>query len=104
MATTVAAPIVLDERGIAFVEGTATKVTEVVLVQQTSHLTADELQRELPHLTLAQVHGALSYYYGHKQELDAQIQREFEFAERLRQEAGESAFARRMRSEGKLPL
>ncbi len=38
----------------------------------------------LPHLTLLQVHGALSYYYAHKAELDKQWKASIKRVARLR--------------------
>jgi uncharacterized protein (DUF433 family) len=34
-------------------------------------MTPEELVAEFPHLTLASVHDALSYYYDHREEIDA---------------------------------
>ena len=98
----VLAPIVLDERGVAYIEGTTTKVKEVVLAKEARGVPAEELPGELPHLTLAQVYAALAYYHANKDALDAEIQRDYEYAEQMRLEAGESPFAKRMRAEGKL--
>jgi uncharacterized protein (DUF433 family) len=36
-------------------------------------MTPEELVREFPHLTLAQVYDALSYYYDHKEEIDQEM-------------------------------
>jgi len=102
MATAVLAPIVLDERGVAYIEGTTTKVIEVVLNKEWSGDTAEELQQNMPHLTLAQIYGALAYYHANKEALDADIQRRAEIVDRLRKEAGESPVAKRLRAEGKL--
>lgn len=99
---TVLAPIVLDERGVAYIEGTTTKVKEVVLNHQWSGQSPEQLQDDMPHLTLGQIYAALAYYHQHKEALDAEIQRDVEFVERLRAEAGESSFAKRMRAAGKL--
>ena len=98
----VLAPIVVNDQGVAYVEGTTTKVIEVVLAQQATGQSAEALCHELPHLTLAQIHAALFYYHANKDTLDAEIQRRFELAEQLRLEAGESPFARRMCAEGRL--
>lgn len=103
METAVRAPIVLDERGVAYIEGTTAKVIEVVLNKEWAGQTPEELQLDMPHLTLAQIYAALAYYHQHKEELEAEIQRDDELAEKLRQEAGESPFARRIRAAGKLP-
>jgi uncharacterized protein (DUF433 family) len=36
-------------------------------------LTAEELVREFPHLTLAQVYDALSYYYDHQADMEREL-------------------------------
>jgi hypothetical protein len=35
----------------------------------------EELVRRFPHLTLAQIYDALSYYYDHQAEIDAEIEK-----------------------------
>lgn len=37
--------------------------------------TPEEIQRELPHLTLSQIFDALSYYFDHREEIDKEIER-----------------------------
>lgn len=98
----VIAPIHLDERGVAWIEGTATKVIEVVRNKEWTGQSAEELQRDMPHLSLAQIYAALSYYHAHKEELDAEIARRERMMEQLRAEAGESPMAVRLRAAGKL--
>src|SRR5437879_4790070 len=65
MPTVIASHIRLDEEGVAWIEGTTTKVIEVVLNKIASGLSPEELQAELPHLSLAQVYAALAYHYAH---------------------------------------
>ena len=36
-------------------------------------MTAEEMVRQLPHLTLAQVYAALSYYHANREEIDQQL-------------------------------
>ena len=60
----------------------------------------EELLFQHPYLTLGQMHSALAYYWDHKEELDADMQRRFEYAEKLRREAGESALAKKLRAQG----
>jgi uncharacterized protein (DUF433 family) len=103
MATVTIAQIRLDDDGVAWIEGTNTKVIEVALTKLASGLTPDELQAELPHLSLSQVNAALVYYYAHKEELDAEIERRKQWAEERAAQAGESPFATRLRALGKLP-
>ena len=40
-----------------------------------------------------QIHSALAYYWDHKDELDADIERRSDFAEQARKQAGRSALA-----------
>jgi uncharacterized glyoxalase superfamily protein PhnB len=48
---------------------------------------AEEIHAARPHLSLAQIHAALSFYHDHKGELDAQMQQQLENHRRLRNEA-----------------
>jgi uncharacterized protein (DUF433 family) len=84
MGTVTASGIRLDEAGVPWIEGTTTKVIEVVLNKQSTGATPEELQPEMPHLSLAQIHAALTYYHAHKTELDADIQRRYEWTEQMR--------------------
>ena len=76
--------IFIDAHGIACIANTTTKVIEVVLDQVSFGLSAGQIHAEHPHLSLAQVHAALSYYYDHKSELDDEIARRQQAAEQLR--------------------
>ena len=51
--------------------GTRTKVMDIAIRYEFGRMTPDEIIEQFPHLTLAQVHDSLSYYYEHKCELDA---------------------------------
>lgn len=102
MATVLPSQIILDEHGIAWIDGTQTKVIEVALTKRTSGLTAEELWEELPHLSLSQVYSALAYYHAHKEKLDAEIERRRQWAEEMAAQAGDSPFVQRLRALGKL--
>ena len=100
--------IFVDENGTAWIEGTGTKVLEVAIEKTAWGLTAEQMVEDHPqHWTLGEVHAALSYFYDHKDEVDADIARREAWVEEMRaeQEAryGESPFRRRMREMGKLP-
>ena len=85
--STVSVPLIrVDDAGIAWIEGTTTKVIEVALAKLVSELTPEELQAELPHLSLAQIYGALAYYHAHRAEMDADIQRRKRLVEEFRAE------------------
>src|SRR5690242_14100620 len=75
MLTAPTAHILLDDRGVAWIDDTNTKVVEVVLDQFAYGWSPEEIHFQHPHLDLAQIHAALSYYYDHRDELDAEIER-----------------------------
>ena len=50
-------------------------------------LTPEELVREIPHLTLAQVHAALSYYHANREEVERQQASDEAAASRLEESA-----------------
>ena len=77
---------------------------EVVLDHTAYGWSADEIHRQYPYLSLAQIHSALAYYFDHQQDIDDEIQRQREEYEELRAKANaESPFLKRMRDLGKLP-
>ena len=79
--------IEVDDRGVARIAGTRMKVTSLVLDKLANHSTPEEMAKEFPPLTLAQIHSALAYYYSHQAELDAQIQEDQRVAEQMRADA-----------------
>lgn len=66
--------IELDGEGIPCIAGTSTKVVEVVLDRLAYNWDGDEICRQHPHLTLAQVYSALAYYHDHQSEVDRDIE------------------------------
>jgi uncharacterized protein (DUF433 family) len=102
MSTMIAAHILLDDAGVAWIDETNVKVIEVVLDKLAHGSSPEEMHLQYPHLSLAQIHAALAYYYDHKAELDAEIERRLDEAERLRAAAGESPVVKRLRAAGKL--
>ncbi len=67
--------IEIDEKGVPWISGANTKVVEVVLDKMAHGSSAEEMHVQYPDLSLAQIHAALSYYYEHQAELDADIER-----------------------------
>jgi uncharacterized protein (DUF433 family) len=76
--------VVIDESGVAWISGANTKVIQVVLDKLAYGWSAEEIHFQHPHLSLAQIHSALAYYYENKNELDAEIERQSQEAEALK--------------------
>src|ERR1051325_332926 len=98
--------IVLDGQGRPWIEGTNTKVIEVVLDKVAYGWSPEEMHLQHPHLPLAKIHAALAYYYDHQRELDAQIEQQLQRISSIRDAAGaagDSPLVKRLRETGKLP-
>jgi uncharacterized protein (DUF433 family) len=100
---TATAHVWLDERGRAWLDDTNVKVVEVVLDMLTG-MTPEEMYEEHYHNpSLAQIHAALSYYYDHKAEFDAEIERQVREVDALRAASLESPIREKLRAMGKIP-
>lgn len=95
--------IELDARGIAWIGGTRVKVSEVVLDKIAYGWSPEEIHFQHPHLSLAQIHAALTYYYENQSELDAQMRSAFEESGKLASEVSDPHLRRKL-SNLKQPL
>ena len=89
--------IVIDEKGVPVIAGANTKVVEVVTLMQAHGLSPEEVCYQLPHLTMGQIHSALAYYWDHKEEVDQDIRRRRDYAERMRREMGQPPVVERLK-------
>jgi uncharacterized protein (DUF433 family) len=60
--------------GLARVEGTRITVNMIVREVVRARRTPEEVLIAHPHLTLAQIHAALAYYFDNRAEVDASLQ------------------------------
>lgn len=88
--------VVIDENGVAWISGANTKVIQVVLDKLAYGWSPEEIHFQHPHLSLAQIHSALAYYYENKNELDAEIERQSQEAEALKTRLINPALRRRL--------
>ncbi|MBW7897493.1 hypothetical protein B188_23160 [Candidatus Brocadiaceae bacterium B188] len=76
MSTKVAHPYITSKEDIGggkpVIVGTRTRVANIVAYYRLG-FSPEELAREFPHLTLSQIHDALSYYYEHQRDIDKEI-------------------------------
>jgi len=92
--------IVLDERGVPYIEGTTTKVIEVVMEKMAYGWSPEEIYLNHDYLTLGQICSAFAYYYDHQEELDRDIKRRSEGVEELRKKMGPSPLVQRLKEKG----
>ncbi len=55
------------------IAGTRLRVLDIIIEYEYLGYTPDEIIRSHPHLTLSQVHDALSFYYENREEMDKEI-------------------------------
>lgn len=94
--------IVIDTDGVAWIEDANMKVVELVLDQETSGDTPEQLQEQHPYLTFGQIYSALAYYWDHKRELDTDIERRLRRVEELQRESPLSPLVERLQREGRI--
>jgi len=92
-----------DEQGRAWIDDTNVKVIEVVKDWLAHGSSPEEMCLQHPHLSLAQVHAALAYYYDHQEEFDRAIARELEEWEVREAQFKDSPIRQKLRALGKLP-
>ena len=95
--------IEIDERGVAWITDANTKVIEVVLDRVAYGWSPEEIHFQHPSLSLKQIHAALTFYYDHQAELDAEIVRQLKEVEALADAAKDSPRRRRLRVKGLRP-
>ena len=86
-----------DAEGRAWIDNTNVKVIEVALDHIAYGWSADEVHVQHPHLSLGQIHAALSYYFDHQPEFDHLIEQSLERANQRADAASDSPGRRRLR-------
>jgi hypothetical protein len=75
-----------------------TRVAQIVMDYVGHGWSPDEIQRQHPYLTLAEIHAALAYYFDHIAEIDAEIDEEWRECERLARNMPPSPVLERLRA------
>jgi uncharacterized protein (DUF433 family) len=76
--------------GVPIIAGTTMKVVELVGFHLHQNWDAKELHEQFPHLTLAQIYSALSYFHDHEAEIREDLARGEQFEDEVRRELGDS--------------
>jgi uncharacterized protein (DUF433 family) len=94
--------IQINENGVPVIADTTMKVVELITAVKAYGWSPADLYANYPHLSMSQIHSALAYYWDHKAGMDAEIQQIDQWAANMRQQAGESSVARKLREQGLL--
>ena len=79
-----------DGQPRAFIAGTRVRVQDIYAQAEIHGRTAEEIVEGLPHLTLGQIHAALSYLYDHREDVLREMREDQAFVNELRSKAGPS--------------
>src|SRR5208337_2693562 len=96
MPTTVTSHIEIDDGGVAWITGANTKVVEVVRDKLAHGWGPEEIHREHPHLSLAQIHSAFAHYNENNEKIDGEVERRKREAEELARQAADPAVRRKL--------
>ena len=78
------------------IAGTRIKVKHIYTWVERMGMTPAAVVAEYPHLTMAQVHAALAYYWSHRDEIHRDIENEEKLVAELRANAGPSRIQERL--------
>lgn len=96
MTAVFATQIEVDAQGVAWLAGTKTKVVEIVLDKIAYGWSPEEIHFQHAHLSLAQIHGALTWYYENQAQVDVEIRSRMEDAAGLAGHASDPEFRRKL--------
>jgi len=91
-----ATQIELDGRRVAWIAGTKVKVIEIVLDKIAHGWSPEEIYFQHPNLSLAQIHGALTYYYENQARLDEQILEGLKESDELSAQSSDASWRRKL--------
>ena len=96
--------ITISADGWAWISGTTFPVLAIVMDHVANGLSPEEIYFEhYEELPLAAIYAALAYYYDNKEAMDADIRLEQDDFDAAHQATSQSAFVRRIRTEGRIP-
>ncbi len=94
--------ITLSDNGVPMIEGTTTKIVEIVLETKAYGWSPEEVHFQHPYLTLGQIYSAMAYYFDHSQEFEREIRERLEKVGSIRADIGESKVQAKLKEKGLL--
>jgi uncharacterized protein (DUF433 family) len=80
----------------AFIEGTRVRVQDIYAQAEIFGQTPDSIVESLPHLTLGQVHAALSYLFDHREEILREMREDDALAAAAKAQLGRGPLAEKL--------
>lgn len=89
-----------DRQDRAYIVGTRVRVQDIYVDSEVHGKSPEEIVANLPHLTLAQVHAALSYYFDHRDEILHELQEDEKFVALVKRRTGPGPLELKLRDAG----
>jgi uncharacterized protein (DUF433 family) len=77
-----------DGQDRAYISGTRVRVQDVYAYAELQGMSPDEIVQQLPHLSLGQVHAALSYFFDHREQILNELREDEQFVDSIRARTG----------------
>jgi uncharacterized protein (DUF433 family) len=92
----------IAESGTPFITGSTMKLVELITSVRAYGWSPEQLKDNYPHLSMSQIYSAMAYYWDHKPEVDAEVNRLDQWSAQMRQASGESNISQKLREQGLL--
>lgn len=94
--------IVLNQAGVPIIEGTKTKIVEIVAEVKAYGWSLEEIHFQHPYLLLGQIHSALAYYWDNAEEIDRDLKNRIARAEEIRSQISDSEIKQKLKDKGSI--
>ncbi len=92
--------IVLNQSGVPIIEGTTTKIVEIVAEMKAYGWSPEEIHFQHKYLSLGQIYSALAYYWDNADEIDRDIKERLSKIDVIRQQIGSSEIKDKLKEKG----
>jgi uncharacterized protein (DUF433 family) len=89
-----------DGQDRAFLAGTRVRVQDIYVDSEVLGKSPEEIVAALSHLTLAQVHAALAYYFDHRQQILDELRQDEQFIAMMKKQTGPGPLEMKLRDAG----
>jgi len=84
----------------AFIVGTRVRVQDIYVDAEVLGKSPEAIVAAMPHLTLAQVHAALAYYFDHREAILDELRQDEQFVAMLKERTGPGPLEMKLRDAG----
>lgn len=89
-----------DGQDRAFIAGTRVRVQDIYVDSEVLGKSPEEIAAALPHLTLAQIHAALAYYFDHREDILDELRQDERFLAVMKERTGPGPLETKLRNAG----